>query len=97
MIGCTPPCYRALVVRLQTFDALAVAGESVKVVMWWDSDLRGQYYRRAVSILGFESYRAAQAYVRNGPGKGLTTVSFDPYKSCVPSEALEDYRLVRDG
>ena len=97
LLGFTPDYFQTMLVRLQAFDGQTQPGNSVKVGMWRDSDFNRQYYRRAVSVLDFESHGEAQVYIRGGSEKGFTIVSLDPNQSCIRLEKLENYKLVRGG
>ena len=96
-LGLKPEYYRSMLVRLETFKGEAQPGDGVSVVMWRHAELGGQYYRRAVSVIDFESYREAERYIRNGSSEGLSIVGLDPDISCVPLEKLKRFRMVKDG
>ena len=42
----------------------------------------------------FETYEAAQRYLAIRPDQDLVLAGLDPTRSCIPLEALEDYREV---
>ena len=89
---CYPNYYRAMAVRLYAFGARAVMPSSVTAISWTDSS-RG-HAKRLVRQRTFGTFEEASRFVASQPSQRWRIASSDPLTSCVPIEALPEYRQV---
>jgi asparagine N-glycosylation enzyme membrane subunit Stt3 len=90
-----PAYYNSTVARLYNFDGKAVNTTQPIVISYEEmvtSD--GQKYKEITSVQPFSSYEDAQAYVAAQTSGNYRIVSYDPFISPVPIEALNSYELV---
>ncbi|MBI1357361.1 MAG: hypothetical protein GC160_23715 [Acidobacteria bacterium] len=93
-----PAYYQSMLARLFLFGGRAVDGDSAPTVISYreQQGQGGATFRTVVSQRRFDSYQAAVEYVSRRPDQPLEIVGLDPTRSCVPLEALSDYRSVYD-
>ena len=93
-----PAYYRSMLARLYIFQgAASIPKNSTYVISYRDQVTpEGDAYRTLQSQLRFETYEEAQAYVAEREGQNLEVVGLDPMQSCIPLDALEEFRLVYD-
>jgi oligosaccharyl transferase (archaeosortase A-associated) len=91
---CFPNYYRTMAVRLYAFAGRAVVPGSVMAVSWTDQERGGSRVRRLVREVTFGTYDAAVRFIAERPSEQWRIASPDPLTSCVPLEALPDYRQV---
>ena len=89
---CYPDYYRAMAVRLYAFGGRAVVPSSVTAISWADGS--SGHSKRLVGQRTFVTFEEASRFVGSQPSKRWRIASSDPLTSCVPLEALPEYRQV---
>ena len=90
-----PEYYRTMTARLFHFNAKAYEpANSTWVISHEVRQASGVSYSRIKSMRSFETYEAAQRYLALRPDQDLLLAGLDPTRSCVPLEALDEYREV---
>ncbi len=94
----TPDYYRTMMARLYLFGAEAFEpAESTWVVQVEQVETPAlATVERIVSIDRFDSWAAAQGHLRTLPAGSARLVGLDPFRSCVPLEAVAGLRRVFD-
>jgi oligosaccharyl transferase (archaeosortase A-associated) len=89
---CYPNYYRAMAVRLYAFGGRAVLPSSVTAIFWADGSSGRS--KRLVGQRTFATFEEASRFVASQPSTRWRIASSDPLTSCVPLEALPEYRQV---
>ncbi len=91
---CFPKYYRTMAVRLYAFGGRAMTPSSVTAVSWTDHERGGRRVKRLAGERAFASYEEATRFIASRPAGHWRIASPDPLTSCVPLEALPEYRQV---
>jgi oligosaccharyl transferase (archaeosortase A-associated) len=89
---CYPAYYRAMAVRLYAFGGRAVLPSSVTAISWADG--ASGHAKRLARQRTFATFEEASRFVASEPSQRWRIASSDPLTSCVPLEALPEYRQV---
>ncbi len=90
-----PEYYRSMVSRLYNFDGKAVAPGSVDVIAYDEFTAQdGGQYKEIIDSRKFNSYSAAEQFIKENAGKNYIIAGQDPGESPVPLDELKDYKLV---
>ena len=90
-----PEYYRSLVVRLYNFGGLEVIPRDSTVISYEEIVSQdGETLKLITDVQVFSSYEEAEAYLAGRASGNHRIVGLDPFRSPVPLEALEHYRLI---
>jgi oligosaccharyl transferase (archaeosortase A-associated) len=91
---CFPEYYQTMAVRLSVFEGRAVTPTAVTAISWSDENRAGRAVKRLLSQMTFTSSDEARQFIAARPSEKWRLASADLQASCVPLEALTDYRRV---
>jgi oligosaccharyl transferase (archaeosortase A-associated) len=89
---CFPDYYRTMAVRLYAFGGRAVAPQSIMAISWTDQIHGARRVKRLDHQMTFGTFEEAERYIASHPAEHWRIASADPLVSCVPLEALTDFR-----
>jgi hypothetical protein len=91
---CFPEYYRTMLVRLYAFGGRAVTPRAVTAIRWTDGERDGRPVKRLEQPMTFAGTTEAERFIASRPTEHWRIASADPLVSCVPLEALTDFRQV---
>ena len=91
---CFAEYYQTMAVRLAVFEGRAVTPSSVTAISWSDENRAGGPVKRLLREMTFTSSDEAGRFIATRPSERWRLASADLRASCVPLEALTDYRPV---
>jgi len=90
-----PAYYESMLARLYLFDGQPqTPAASTWVIQYAEVAEGGRQRKRLQSSHRFETYEAAQQYLRENPARNLIIAGLNPLQSCVPIPKLDHYRPV---
>jgi len=91
----TPAYYQTMAVRLYTFEGKSVTPENTTVITYQIiTDDKGNPHKEIIGRQEFNSYEEAETFISGQESGNYRIVGSSPFKSPVPLEAVESYRLV---
>lgn len=93
-IYCFPTYYQTMLVRLYAFGGRAVMPKAVTAIRWTDGERDGRLVKRLEQPMTFAGTAEAERFIASRPTEHWRIASADPLVSCVPLEALTDFRQV---
>jgi len=90
-----PEYYRTMTARLYNFDGKAVTPDAATVIACKAITAQdGRSYKEIIETKTFSSYHEARGFILANKNKDYILVGQDPYKSPVPLDELQGYKLV---
>lgn len=90
-----PAYYQSMLARLYLFDGQPqTPASSTWVIQYSEETVAGRPRKRLLSSHRFETFEAAERYLREHPAPNLIIAGLNPLQSCVPLPKLDPYRLV---
>jgi hypothetical protein len=90
-----PAYYQSMLARLYLFNGQPqTPAGSTWVIKYSQETLAGRPRKRLVSSHRFETFEAAERYLREHPASNLIIAGLNPLQTCVPLPKLDPYRLV---
>jgi oligosaccharyl transferase (archaeosortase A-associated) len=90
----TPDFYRALAVRLYSFDGQAVVDGKPLVITYEEKVMNGNTYKILSKYQQYTSYKGAQDFISSQTSGKYDIAGGNPFVSPIPLDAVTNYKLV---